>query len=208
MVKCAHCRDRKGKRKCPHLSGMICTACCGENRRTVFPCPADCPYLHTGESYRRQRAAPQVREKFTGRYAGYLRAGKDSLVRDLFEIERILYLGAAKAGKGDDGEIMEAVTFLRRSMSSLATVENFPGLLGRHLVDEVKKFAGDDSPGRRDEIREAADQLIRFLNSVSKCEGGDRDYIDLLHLAGHDMGFEKPVGPAKRASRIILPGEL
>lgn len=207
MAKCVHCRDRKGKRKCPHLSGVICTTCCGENRRTIFPCPTDCPYLHAGDSYRRQRAAPQVREKFSRRYSGYLRSGKESLARDLFEIERILYLGTAQGGKGDDSEVVKAVSYLRRSMSSLATVENFPGLLGRHLVDEVKKFARDDSPGRRDEIREAADHLIRFLNSVSKCEGGDRDYIDLLHLAGHDMGFEKFAGGAKRASGIVLPGE-
>ncbi len=45
MAKCAKCSQRKGKRSCPALNGLICARCCGTYRLSEIQCPPDCDYL-------------------------------------------------------------------------------------------------------------------------------------------------------------------
>ena len=45
MAKCLSCSERKGKRSCPALEGMICSQCCGSKREVEIQCPPDCSYL-------------------------------------------------------------------------------------------------------------------------------------------------------------------
>jgi hypothetical protein len=52
--KCLHCSERKGKRACPALDGMICTLCCGQYRLSEIKCPDDCPHLGH-EDYQNER---------------------------------------------------------------------------------------------------------------------------------------------------------
>ena len=44
-VKCVSCNQRKGRRECPALGGLICTQCCGSKRGIEIKCPDDCPYF-------------------------------------------------------------------------------------------------------------------------------------------------------------------
>jgi hypothetical protein len=187
---------------------LICAVCCGENRRTVFSCPEDCVYLHSGESYRRQKSASEVRDKFQARYAGYLHSGRETLANDLFLLEGLLHRRAVTGGREEDGDILDALSFVRRSFSAVATVEQFPSPLGRDILAELKKAIKDDSPLRRDQLQEAVDELIRFLKSVSGCGAGDRAYVELLRVAAEPMGFGRdPRAEKQRPSGIILPGE-
>ena len=45
MAKCLSCSERKGKRSCPALEGMICSQCSGSKREVEIKCPPDCSYL-------------------------------------------------------------------------------------------------------------------------------------------------------------------
>lgn len=45
MATCSYCQQRKGKRSCPALGGMICTPCCGQHRLQEIDCPSDCTHL-------------------------------------------------------------------------------------------------------------------------------------------------------------------
>jgi hypothetical protein len=45
MATCSYCQQRKGKRSCPALGGMICASCCGQHRLQEIDCPSDCTYL-------------------------------------------------------------------------------------------------------------------------------------------------------------------
>ncbi|GEM_PF-760039 len=51
MSKCVVCNKRKGKRKCPALSGLICAECCGTKRMKEINCPLDCVYLKEAQLY-------------------------------------------------------------------------------------------------------------------------------------------------------------
>lgn len=67
MTLCAYCKERKGKRPCPALSGSICSPCCGEHRLVRVNCPNDCPYLDMGSDYQQKRLGEQfmpVRREF------------------------------------------------------------------------------------------------------------------------------------------------
>src|SRR5689334_19423197 len=44
-MKCVHCGQRRGKRRCPALSGDICPQCCGEHRLKTIDCPSTCEFL-------------------------------------------------------------------------------------------------------------------------------------------------------------------
>jgi len=59
MSRCVYCKQRKGKRSCPALTGLICSQCCGEHRLTRISCPPDCDYLDTGSDYQQKRLGEQ-----------------------------------------------------------------------------------------------------------------------------------------------------
>jgi hypothetical protein len=42
---CPSCGQRKGRRSCPALGELICTACCGTKRLVEIHCPDTCDYL-------------------------------------------------------------------------------------------------------------------------------------------------------------------
>jgi hypothetical protein len=42
---CVFCQQRKGKRACPALTGLICSQCCGQHRLQAIHCPSDCVFL-------------------------------------------------------------------------------------------------------------------------------------------------------------------
>ena len=64
MSKCVYCHQRKGKRACPALGGLICSQCCGEHRVVRIACPSDCIYLDPNNEYQQKRRANSV---MTGR---------------------------------------------------------------------------------------------------------------------------------------------
>ncbi|ACK42185.1 MULTISPECIES: hypothetical protein [Dictyoglomus] len=51
MSRCISCNKKKGKRRCPALSGLICTECCGTKRLKEINCPPDCTYLKEAQLY-------------------------------------------------------------------------------------------------------------------------------------------------------------
>lgn len=50
-MQCAYCLQKKGKRSCPGLHGIICPSCCGQYRLQRISCPKECIYLAEGEIY-------------------------------------------------------------------------------------------------------------------------------------------------------------
>jgi len=68
MVKCAKCRQRKAKRRCPALRDDLCPACCGRYREKDIPCPPTCRFLAEHKPYQEEKALRRRPER-TGRTA-------------------------------------------------------------------------------------------------------------------------------------------
>ncbi|MEW5766037.1 MAG: hypothetical protein AB1797_00210 [bacterium] len=54
-MRCVSCHQKKAKRSCPALGGMICPQCCGNKRNTEIKCTGDCAYLPKAENYHAQK---------------------------------------------------------------------------------------------------------------------------------------------------------
>jgi hypothetical protein len=70
---CVSCGQRKGKRACPALRGLICPTCCGTKRLKEIACPADCQYLASAQAHppaavlrQRERDLPVLASLLTG----------------------------------------------------------------------------------------------------------------------------------------------
>lgn len=54
QVSCAICKLRRPRRRCPGISGNICTVCCGTERENTIHCPLDCEYLLQAHAWEKE----------------------------------------------------------------------------------------------------------------------------------------------------------
>ena len=92
MSQCAYCTQRKGKRPCPAMAGLICSQCCGEHRIVRIPCPADCVYLESGSEYQQKRLAEQLMPVRRDFYRELAELGGEKAVA-LFNLVEVVIFG-------------------------------------------------------------------------------------------------------------------
>ncbi|MDX1411070.1 MAG: hypothetical protein R3351_02855, partial [Nitrospirales bacterium] len=63
MSKCLYCHQKKGKRECPALTGLICSTCCGIHRLSSINCPDDCVFLDTNLDYQQKRVGERFEQE-------------------------------------------------------------------------------------------------------------------------------------------------
>mgnify|MGYP003693865463 CR=1 FL=1 len=140
MSQCAYCTQRKGKRPCPALAGLICSQCCGEHRIVRVSCPADCVYLESGSDYQQKRLAVQfmpVRRDFYRELAEL--GGKKAVA--LFNLVEVVIFGYFQRRRdGQDAEIVAALQALRRTLSPLHVPAAPMPVFAEHLKKEYDTF--------------------------------------------------------------------
>ena len=138
MSQCAYCTQRKGKRPCPALAGLICSQCCGEHRIVRVSCPADCVYLESGSDYQQKRLAVQfmpVRRDFYRELAEL--GGKKAVA--LFNLVEVVIFGYFQSRRdGQDAEIVAALQALRRTLSPLHVPAAPMPVFAEHLEEGVR----------------------------------------------------------------------
>ena len=144
MSQCVYCHQRKGKRSCPALSGLICSQCCGEHRLTRISCPPDCAYLETGSDYQQKRLGEQVVT------FGYFHDRRD----------------------GQDAEVIAAIQALRRSLSPLHVPSAPMPVFAERLKKEYDTFA-KQNPQQIADLGSAPEILDRALALISEFSGPD-----------------------------------
>ncbi len=170
MSHCAYCTQRKGKRPCPALSGLICSQCCGEHRIVRVSCPADCVYLESGSDYQQKRLAVQfmpLRREF---YRELTELGGEKSVA-LFNLVEVVTFGYfQRRHDGQDAEVVAALQALRRTLSPLhvpaAPMPVFAEYLGKEY-DTFKK----QNPEQIADISAAPEILDRAISFVSRFSG-------------------------------------
>ena len=119
MSRCVYCRQRKGKRACPALGGLICSQCCGEHRMVRIACPSDCVYLDPNSEYQQKRVGERFgqerREFYQGLYE--LGAEKAAALFNLVEVVTFSYFN--DRWDAQDGEVIASLQSLRRTLSPL-----------------------------------------------------------------------------------------
>ncbi|HKW85586.1 MAG TPA: hypothetical protein VJM82_00790 [Nitrospiraceae bacterium] len=212
MSKCVYCRQRKGKRACPALGGLICSQCCGEHRVVRIACPSDCIYLDSNNEYQHKRVGDrfaQARREFYKELfelAGEKAAGLFNL------IEVVTFSYFQNRRDGQDGEVIAAIQSLRRVLSPLHIPSGPQQVFAEHLKKEYEEFA-KQQPQQALEQQTATEVLDRALKFVTAFSGaGLQSTRFLTGLIGYVRTYHpdivEHVTKQQEGGRIVLPGQF
>ena len=208
-MKCVYCHAGKGKRSCPALDGLICSACCGEHRLTTIHCPADCPYLEAGTDYQRQRVGDLFRQDRRRTYREVFEIGGQTAAGLLNLIEVACFSYFHNKSTALDGEVIAALEFIRRLLSPLHFPSPAVPAFSQYLHKEFKAYLAQEKIDQ-----EKAQQVVDVtLNLINQFSGGglqsNRFITGLIgclsadhpEVAAHlkSQGTDQP--------RIVLAGE-
>lgn len=129
MSGCEHCEQRKGKRSCPALVGMICSRCCGQHRLVEINRPADCVHLGRLAIIRDPERAGSFSQAdylaVWGKLRSYAPVARD-LCREITE----------RAGSGAPWDASVAAAYIHhghRGADGIRIIDRFVGARGRDL---------------------------------------------------------------------------
>jgi hypothetical protein len=211
MSSCAYCHNRKGKRPCPALGGLICSPCCGEHRMTRISCPSGCAYLDTGSDYQQKRLSEQflpVRREF---YRELDESGGQKAVALFNLIEVVIFSYFEGRRDGQDAEVITALQALRRTLSPLHIPAAPMPVFAEHLRKEYETFSkqnpeqiadSSDAPAVLDRIDRFASTFSGKDFQSSRFLGGLIGYVKTHHpeIADHLKKKHEP-------GHIFLPGQ-
>lgn len=211
MSHCVYCKQRKGKRACPALGGLICSQCCGEHRIVRVSCPTDCAFLGTGSEYQQLRLSEQfmpVRREFY-RELGELGGEKAVALYNLIEVVTFSYFHGRR--DGTDAELVAAIQALRRTLSPLHVPAAPMPVFAEHLKKEYDSFKKQNPQQIADTSTapEVLDRTIKFISDFSGTDfqsqrflSGLIGYVRVYHpqIAAHLTKQHEP-------GHIVLPGQ-
>jgi hypothetical protein len=232
-VKCVYCHSGKGKRSCPALGGMICSACCGENRLIKINCPADCVYLEAGTDYQRQRVGELFRQHRRRAYREVFEIGGDKAAGLLNLIEVVCFSYFYDKSTSLDGEAIAALEFIRRLLSPLHFPAPTVPAFSQYLHKEFKAYLAHEKL-EQDKTQQVVDLGIalakefsgeglrsnRFLTGLIGCISVDHpevaahlksqgtDQPQIVIASDEDIPAAAQDQARQGKSRIVLPGSI
>ncbi len=170
MAKCLICNSRKGKRKCIHNNGFICSLCCGKSRS--FDKCDGCSYYKDTKSTRNYKKAPYFQ-------LSYL-SSSISLQDEANAIESAIC-------KFDDAQ--------NSSINDETIIKIIKLLLDRfHFKDEKLAFSNKieengfisiDQAIKDDLSTKSSDDIVKLLGTIYRSARRHNDhsraYIDFIH---------------------------
>lgn len=190
MAKCPKCSSRKGKRQCPGLDAMICSACCGEYRHAEIDCPEDCVYLGQ-EPVHQQRRVEKSRSQGRHFLKFLAQAVSDELQwRFSFCLFAEVFTYNQRSGAMTDAEILGVLKDLRQLFGKIIIPGQNP-----HPVSAVfDERCGEDPELKTRDGFSAEDRLnaLGLLERAISRKAGD----DTRHISGLLDGFFAPLNLA------------
>lgn len=207
MSKCLYCHERKGKRPCPALDGLICSQCCGTHRIASIACPTDCGYLDSNVEYQQKRVGERFEQERRGHYRALTEFGGDRAVEVFYLLEALAFRHFHHRRDAQDGEVIAGIQSLRRTFSPIHIPEPAPPAFAEELKKEYKTY-GEREKVDPQLVTEVLDRAIRFIEQFSG--GGLRSNRFLSGLIGyinnrHPDVAEQLARQTGAGGRIILP---
>ena len=207
MSKCLYCHQRKGKRACPALAGLICSQCCGAHRVENIACPADCVFLDSNRDYQQKRVGERFEQERRLFYQDLMELGGERAAEIFYVFEALTFRHFQSRRDAQDGEVITGMECLRRSFSPIHVPEPSPPAFGEELKKEYKVL------GERQSLdptltTSVLDRAIKFINQFSG--EGLRSNRFLSGLIGyvkhkHPDVAEQLARQAGAGGRIIIP---
>lgn len=215
MSKCVYCHQRKGKRPCPALGGLICSQCCGEHRTIRIACPSDCMYLESNSDYQQKRAGDRFAHERREFYKVLFEIGSEPAAALFNLVEMVTFGYFHNRRDAQDGEVIAALQTLRRTLSPLHIPAGPPPVFAEHLKKEYETFAKQPPQGQGPlDQQTATDVLDRALTFISRISGtGLQSNRFLNGLIGYIKTYHPEIaGRLTRqggdGGRIVLPAQF
>lgn len=212
MTKCVYCHQRKGRRSCPALGGLICSQCCGEHRVTRISCTPDCPYLDIGSDYQQRRLGEQFAPVRRDLYRQLNEVGGDKAAALFNLIEVVTFSYFHDRRDGQDAEVIAAIQALRRTLSPLHVPAAPMPVFAEHLKKEYDTFL-KQQPQQIVDTQTAPAVLDRALTLISAFSGNDFQSRRFLHgLVGYvrtsHPEIAEHLAKQTQSGRIVLPSQF
>ena len=207
MSKCVYCHQRKGKRSCPSLDGMICSLCCGEHRITKISCPESCVFLGSNDDYQQKRAGGRFEIERRTFYRELLDFGGERATEIFYVFEALAFRFFQERRDAQDLEALEGLQSLRRSFSLIQIPETGLPAFGEELRKEFKVF-GERQNLEPTMVTEVLDRAQTFIQGFSG--SGLRSNRFLQGLLGyvrerHPDVAEQLARQTGAGGRIVIP---
>jgi hypothetical protein len=209
MSKCVYCHQRKGKRSCPALGGLICSICCGEHRGIAIRCPLDCIYFESNEVYQREKVGEQYEEVYQQVLDGLVRrsqkaAQKATMILNL--VGWISYRQARKHPDTLDWEIRAGLEDVRQRLSPLAIPNKTGTPYGDVLWREMQEFLKTERLDQ-DTVAAGIDAARHLITTISGEALKTNRYLKgLIHyMESHYPGLKQQLAEEEGGSGLILP---
>ena len=192
MSKCVKCGQRKGKRECPALGGLICSQCCGEFRLVEIECPRDCRYLGGAEAYQEERRFERARREGQDYLRERVHAFSDTdeaLFETCLHLDEIIFESAPPEG-WTNAEVLEALRQVRGETGGIVVAGEQLTPLAEKILARLKMFEEHRAPWfSRAGLKTALERLHEFIARRERAAPGNprayfewiRPYFSALH---------------------------
>ncbi len=211
MAVCVYCGKTRGRRACPALGGYICSSCCGRHRGIKIHCPTHCKYFKAHELYQRQRLSEEYHQAWLRSTEKFYKQNRIKLLDFMLFLELLIYQYYREHTAGTDGDLLEALRFVKRRFSPIEVIEMSGSALGVHLWEGVQEYLKGHELND-EEALEGVEAVIHFLEAYA---GANQHSRRLLQgLLGHVERHFKLSEELKKAPElietpgIITPAEL
>ena len=116
---CVYGGERKGKRECPALGGMICSRCCGEHRGSEINCPPDCRYFKKHEEFQQSKQAETYRETWAEKNSDILEEQNRKLIEAIGVLETLIFYRYRDDKTLTDREVISGLKGLENKLKTI-----------------------------------------------------------------------------------------
>ncbi|MBI4401508.1 MAG: hypothetical protein HY581_07745 [Nitrospirae bacterium] len=212
MSKCVYCRQRKGKRACPALGGLICSQCCGEHRMVRIACPSDCVYLDSNSEYQQKRVGDRFAQDRRDFYKELFELGGEKAAGLFNLIEVVTFSYFHNRRDAQDGEVIAAIQTLRRTLSPLHIPAAPAPVFAEHLKKEYEAFTKQQAQQAIDQqtATEVLDRALKFVTGFSGQGLQSNRFLTGLigYIKTHHPEVAEHLAKQGEEGRIVLPGQF
>ncbi len=176
MGRCVYCHQRKGKRPCPALAGLICSICCGTHRGRAIACPTDCIYYIPGVAYQQERSGHLFFKARQPLYDALYRAHGERAVVILNLMDFACYSYGVNRSTVSDQELLAGLEEVRAKLSPLTVPAAAPSACAQHLWGVVETWLKHEQ-WDRELVRSVLDQAIAFGRAIAGEELASRLFL-------------------------------
>lgn len=217
-MSCPLCHKRKAKRRCPALSLVICSVCCGTKRQVEIRCPGDCPHLAACRHH-----PPAVAQRQHERDIKALAPFLTDVTERQYALLLWLHAGTAPHRASaipavQDADLAEAAECLASTLETAAKgiIYEHPAatIPGQRLVEEFRRAIAHvegDRPGRLSSDAAAALRLMaRLVRGISKSDPSPTALLGVLdrlvarHSSADAPAYAGQTTPSDDGPKIVL----